>query len=106
MAGFQQNLCDFFTECKNDALVELGDHKAYSDWKHKSAELYSFLIAHMPKECIEPFKLYLESLSAMSGIEADYCYLCGIRDYLGIGKQFDTKTEWGDLVSHILPKSE
>lgn len=105
MADFQKRLCDFLGECKNDALLELGENKAYTAWSEKCSALYASLTKLMPPECLELLKQYQEAASAMSGIESDYCYLCAIRDYLRIGKQFDTQTDdvWSDFVSHMIP---
>lgn len=108
MVDFQQRLCDFLTECKNDALLELKENKTYAAWKEKSADLYGSLIMLMTPECLEAFKLYQEAMSATSGIESDYCYMCGTRDYLRIGKQFSIprELEWDDFVSYMIPNTE
>ena len=104
MAGFQKRFCDFLSECKHDALLELGGNEAYSRWKRQCAELNGSLVELMPPQCLEVFKQYQEAVSAISGIESDYCYLCGMRDNLGIGQQFDKSNgAWDELVSHMIP---
>jgi hypothetical protein len=103
MSKFQQRLCDFLSECKHDALQELSDNAAYIGWKKKCTELHGSLMEQMPPDCREAFAQYQETVSAMSGMESDYSYLCGIRDYLGIERQFDrSQGLWSELVSHMI----
>lgn len=107
MADFQERLCDFLSECKNDALQELNGNAAYIEWRKKLAALNSSIATLMPPDCLEAFKQYQETVSAISGLESDYCYVCGIRDYLRIGRQFDIPhgAEWDSFASHMIPNA-
>jgi hypothetical protein len=106
MSSYQKRLCDFFSECKHDALKELEHKDAFKVWKRKFRELNDSLMERMPQECRGVFKQYQEAVSAISGMESDYCYLCGIRDYVNIERQFDNSSgAWDKLVSQMIPSA-
>jgi hypothetical protein len=101
---YQERLSDFLSECKLGALQELGGNEAYKSWKNRYIELAGSLMELMPPECSDVFKQFQEAANAIGGIETDFCYMCGMRDYLSMGQQFDKSTgAWDALVEQMIP---
>ena len=92
MAMFNENLCNFLTECRNNALDELKTNNQYVEQKKKQSKLFLQLKLIINPETKEIFEEYLEVTSALQSMELNKALLCGLTIQSDIGLHLNTST--------------
>jgi len=92
MPSFNENLDNFLTECRENAVRELGSSKSYTDWKTTQTDLRSRLEALISPEARKILDEYVEAVTDVQRMEAGRILLCGLTLPAEIQKRFDTST--------------
>jgi len=89
MASFNENLGNFLTESRNNALEELKSNERYSDRKRKQSNLRSRLEAVISTEAVQLLEEYAETSNAVQGMEFNKILLCGLTTHADIRRRSD-----------------
>lgn len=90
MASFNENLGNFLTECRNNAMEELKSNARYSEWKSKQRDLRSRLESIISAEAVQLLEEYAETTYAVQGMEFNKIHLCGLTALSDIRRLLDT----------------
>ena len=89
MATFNENLGNFMTECRNNALEELKANPRYINWQEQRRKLRSILVEKVGPELVDE---YMEVMGAVVGMELSKVMLCGASTYHAVIRRFDSTT--------------
>jgi len=103
MLPFYENLSNFLTECRNNALAELRTDKRYTEVAKSQADLYYKLEALISPEAVPLLEDYTEAAVAVHAMECNTSLLCGLAIQSNIRRHFDESTpEYTALVEEHL----
>jgi len=88
MSSFNENLGNFLTECRNNALEGLNADKRYAERKQAQDEILSKLAALSP-EAAALLEDYAEAAVAVQSMEYGAIMLCGLSVTSDICRRFD-----------------
>ena len=89
--SFNENLSNFLTECRNNALEGLNADKRYAERKQAQDEILAKLGAISP-EAAALLEDYTEAAAAVQSMEYGAIMLCGLSITSDICRRFDAST--------------